>query len=85
MIADSRHMPCSLLYCGIDRLVVKNFFFFFFYIDILKGQCHEIFEFRFFRESVSPKPLSIPWMAAQGASLVSLTTVQMGKSSIRKV
>jgi hypothetical protein len=25
----------------------------------LKGQCHEIFDFWFFRESVSPKPLSI--------------------------
>ncbi len=26
----------------------------------LKGQCHEIFDFCFFHESVSPKPLSIP-------------------------
>jgi hypothetical protein len=26
----------------------------------LKGQCHEIFDFWFFYESVSPKPLSIP-------------------------
>jgi hypothetical protein len=26
----------------------------------LKGQCHEIFDFKFFHESVSPKPLSIP-------------------------
>jgi hypothetical protein len=26
----------------------------------LKGQCHEIFDFRFFHESVSPKSLSIP-------------------------
>ncbi len=26
----------------------------------LKGQCHEIFDCRFFHESVSPKPLSIP-------------------------
>jgi hypothetical protein len=26
----------------------------------LKGQCHEIFDFRFFHVSVSPKPLSIP-------------------------
>jgi hypothetical protein len=25
----------------------------------LKGQCHEIFKFRFFHESVFPKPLSI--------------------------
>jgi hypothetical protein len=29
-------------------------------LNDLKGQCHEIFDFRFFRESVSPKPLSIP-------------------------
>ncbi len=27
---------------------------------VLMGQCHEIFDFRFFHESVSPKPLSIP-------------------------
>ncbi len=26
----------------------------------LKGQCHEIFDFSFFYESVSPKPLSLP-------------------------
>jgi hypothetical protein len=26
----------------------------------LKGQCHEIFDFCFFHESVSPQPLSIP-------------------------
>jgi hypothetical protein len=26
----------------------------------LKGQCHDIFDFRFFHESVSPKSLSIP-------------------------
>jgi hypothetical protein len=26
----------------------------------LKGRCHEIFDFWFFHESVSPKPLSIP-------------------------
>ncbi len=26
----------------------------------LKGQCHDIFDFWFFHESVSPKPLSIP-------------------------
>ncbi len=26
----------------------------------LKGQCHHIFDFRYFHESVSPKPLSIP-------------------------
>jgi hypothetical protein len=30
-----------------------------FYID-LKGQCHEIFCFWFFHESVSPQPQSIP-------------------------
>jgi hypothetical protein len=28
-------------------------------IGPLKGQCHEIFDFRFFYESVSPKPLSV--------------------------
>jgi hypothetical protein len=28
--------------------------------SFLKGQCHEIFDLRFFHESVSPKPLSIP-------------------------
>jgi hypothetical protein len=28
--------------------------------ESLKGQCHEIFDFKFFHESVSPKPLSIP-------------------------
>jgi hypothetical protein len=27
--------------------------------NILKEQCHEIFDFGFFHESVSPKPLSI--------------------------
>jgi hypothetical protein len=27
---------------------------------VLKGQCHEIFDFYFFHESVSPKPPSIP-------------------------
>ncbi len=27
---------------------------------VLKGQCHEIFDFWFFHESVSLKPLSIP-------------------------
>jgi hypothetical protein len=26
----------------------------------LKGQCHEIFDFSFLHESVSPKPLSVP-------------------------
>jgi hypothetical protein len=52
------------------------------------GQCHEIFDFWYFHESVSPKPLSIPLgrfelfrkfaeiFAAQGAPpLVSLTPV----------
>jgi hypothetical protein len=29
-------------------------------IFLFKGQCHEIFHFRFFYDSVSPKPLSIP-------------------------
>ncbi len=28
--------------------------------ESLKGQCYEIFDFRFFQESVFPKPLSIP-------------------------
>ncbi len=65
-----------------------------------KGQCHEIFNFSgFFRESVSPKPLSIPSgpfqifflkytkiFAAQGAPLVLLTRMTNGKkSSITKV
>ncbi len=47
------------------------------------GQCHKIFDFRFFHESVSPQPLSIPLgplqifhnfseiFAAQGATPVS--------------
>jgi hypothetical protein len=51
------------------------------------GQCHEIFDFWFFSELVSPKPLSIPLgpfrifrkfaeiFAAQGTPLVSLTPV----------
>jgi hypothetical protein len=30
------------------------------YFRHLKGQCHEIFDFWFFHESVSPKNLSIP-------------------------
>ncbi len=29
------------------------------FTDNFMGQCHEIFDFRFFYESVSPKPLSI--------------------------
>jgi hypothetical protein len=29
-------------------------------VNKLKGQCHEIFDFRFFHGSVSPKHLSIP-------------------------
>ncbi len=64
----------------------------------LKGQCHEIFDFRFFHESVSPKPLSIPigcvkffWkfteiFAAQGASpCCRPTSRKWKKSSVRKV
>jgi hypothetical protein len=31
----------------------------------LKGQCHEIFDLRFFHESVSPKHLSIPLVPFQ--------------------
>jgi hypothetical protein len=56
----------------------------------LKGQCHKIFAFIFFHESVSPKPLSIQlglffWkfaeiFAAQGAPQVSLTPVAYGKN-----
>jgi hypothetical protein len=34
MLADARHMPCRLLYCGIERLVAKNLKFFC-YIDIV--------------------------------------------------
>jgi hypothetical protein len=30
------------------------------FFKMLKGHCHEIFDFRFFYESVSSKPLSIP-------------------------
>ncbi len=54
----------------------------------LKGECYEIFDFRFFYESVSYKPLSIPLgqfrkfteiFAAQGAPLVSLHRWQMKK------
>ncbi len=53
----------------------------------LKGQCHEIFDFWFFHESVSPKPLSIQTgrfeffrksaeiFAVQSAPPVSLTPV----------
>ncbi len=60
----------------------------------LKGQCHEIFDFRIFPESVSPRSLSIPLghfkffqklaeaFAALGAPPVSL---KWKKSSIRKV
>ncbi len=33
----------------------------FVYKKDIKGQCHEIFCFWFFHESVSPKPLSIPF------------------------
>jgi hypothetical protein len=58
----------------------------------LKEQCHEIFDFRFFHESVSPKPLRIPLgpffefsrkfaeiFAAQGSPPVLLTPVANGK------
>ncbi len=59
---------------------------------LLKGQCHKIFDFRFFHESVSPKHLSIPLgpfrflrkfaeiFVAQGAPTVSLTPVADEKS-----
>jgi hypothetical protein len=49
------------------RETFRRFFFPFYIIQwnaniviCLKGQCHEIFDFRFFYESVSPRPLSIP-------------------------
>jgi hypothetical protein len=64
----------------------------------LKGQCHEIFYFWFFQESISHKPLSIPLgpfqifrkfmeiFAAQGTPPVSLKPVaKRKKSSIIKV
>jgi hypothetical protein len=38
----------------IGRRLVRKFWY------SLKGQCHEMFDFRLFNESVSPKPLSIP-------------------------
>jgi hypothetical protein len=59
---------------------------------LLKRQCHEIFDIRFFHESVSSKPLSIPLelfivsrkfaeiFPAQGAPPVSLSPVANGKS-----
>jgi hypothetical protein len=51
----------------------------------LKGQCHEIFYFWFFHESVSPLPLSIlkrsfQIFAAQGAPPVPMTQVANGKN-----
>jgi hypothetical protein len=58
---------------------------------VLKGQCHEIFDFWFFHESVSPRPLSIPIgpfrifrklaeiFTVQSASPVLLTLVANGK------
>jgi hypothetical protein len=58
------------------------------------GECHEIFDFRFFHESVSPEPLSIPLgpvtiffeirrdFAVQGAQMAKGI---LKKSSIRKV
>jgi hypothetical protein len=66
---------------------------------VLKGQYHEIFDFWFFHESVSPKPLSTPLhhlgrfeffqkfgetFAAQGAPPVLLTPVANGKTSIQR-
>ncbi len=39
----------------------------------LKEQCHEIFDFLFFYESVSPKPLSIPLGPATGINNTSET------------
>ncbi len=66
--------------------------------DNLKGQCHEIFDFRFFHESLSPKPLSIPLGPFQiflkilgdiHSSRCTTGVVDIGgkwkKSSIRKV
>jgi hypothetical protein len=56
---------------------------------MLKGQCHEIFEFRFFHDAVSSKALSIPLgllrkfteiFAAQGAPPFSLKPVSKGKN-----
>ncbi len=64
---------------------------------ILKGQRHEIFDFKFFHESVSPKLWGYhsgrfeffrkfaEIFAAQGAPPVSLTPVANEKISIRKV
>ncbi len=55
--------------------------------NILKGQCHEIFDFWFFYDSVSPQPQNIPMerfeffrkfaeiFASQGAPPVSTTPV----------
>ncbi len=53
---------------GINIFAAKNIEYTFFigiaesrpWISALKGQCLEIFDFRFFHEPVSPKPLSIP-------------------------
>ncbi len=42
----------SILFTASLRLFWNN--------TCLKGQCHEIFDFRFFHESVSPKAMSIP-------------------------
>ncbi len=58
-------------------------------IGAKQGQCHEIFDFWFFHESVSPKLLSIPLrpfrkfaeiFAAQGAQPVLLTPVANEKN-----
>jgi hypothetical protein len=46
----------------------------------LKGQCHEIFDFWFFQESVSLKPKFAEIFAAQGAPPVSLTPMANGKN-----
>ncbi len=67
------------LWCGLlNKLPFCSFL-------VLKGQCHEIVDFRIFHESVSPKPLSIPLgsfpivqnfaeiFAAHGALTVSTT------------
>jgi hypothetical protein len=64
----------------------------------LKRQCHEIFDFWFFHESVSPKPLSIPLgsfrifskirgdiRSSRFATGVNDTGGKCEKSSIRKV
>ncbi len=47
------HFEDSIIFCGLPQIpisIIKN----------LKGQCHEIFCFWFFYESVTPQPQSIP-------------------------